>query len=180
MLAVEQKLSSMSIALYACMLETKKAPGRTTLPASPPEAPAALLGRPLHWERGGRQPAFFGAGPQGNLRREQPHTLFVPGHFLLPAVHPAVLHQLLRDGQWLWPGFGAAVHEREVLYAAVMRALEEIQQLHQHTFEFRDSLVDTQISKRVDGVLHASTYAPNFPVPMQGTSPARFQLASRS
>ena len=64
-----------------------------------------------------------------------------------------------------------------MLHAAVVGALEKVNPLDHHAFEFRKTLRWRQSGESMDGVVCAAIDAPDLPVTVQGASPARFQFA---
>ena len=70
------------------------------------------------------------------------------------------------------------MYERKVLHAAVMRPLEVIDPLHHHNLKFGQSFLWSKSVKSVECVFHVLGNGVQFPVPMQGTAPTRFDLSS--
>ena len=58
------------------------------------------------------------------------------------------------------------MHERQVLHAAVMCALEMVQPLGENQLEFMDALLRGQVSKSLDSILDGLRNAEEFPVPV--------------
>ena len=70
------------------------------------------------------------------------------------------------------------MHEREVLYATVVRALEEIKPLHHYLAELQETLLWRQVRKIFDRIPNGPCNWPKLPMAVQGTSPTGFEFAS--
>ena len=93
------------------------------------------------------------------------------------AIHAATVHHILRHNHWL-RHFILAEYFGQVLNAAVVSPLEEIQPLRSNQLQLAQLVGRRQIFELCHGMLHGFSQCPDFPMPVQRASARCLQLSS--